>query len=285
MFPREFQSINCRGMLLTLDKPRVMGILNLTPDSFSDGGVYDSSEAALNRVGEMLEEGADIIDIGGYSSRPYADPVTAEGELERIYGVTSRIIKEFPDALISIDTFRSSVASSMLDLGVHIINDISAGEMDPKMMSVVAKYDSVPYIMMHMKGTPQTMQNQPEYENIIEEVWTFFVSKINEARKIGIKDIVIDPGFGFGKTILHNYELLYRMKRFSLLDLPILAGISRKSMMYKFFDTAPTDVLPIATALHLKAIESGAHLIRTHDIKEVVRLIELTTYLQEHGII
>ncbi|MCL4146106.1 UNVERIFIED_CONTAM: hypothetical protein GTU68_044246 [Idotea baltica] len=262
-----------------------MGILNLTPDSFSDGGAYDSFEAALNRVGEMLEEGADIIDIGGYSSRPYADPVSAEEELERIHEITSRIIKEYPEALISIDTFRASVASSMLDLGVHIINDISAGEIDPELMSVVAKQGSVPYIMMHMKGTPQTMQDQPQYDNITEEVWAFFVGKINEARKIGIKDIVLDPGFGFGKTISHNYELLYRLNRFSLLDLPILVGISRKSMMYKFFDTVPTDVLPIATALHLKAIESGAHLIRTHDVKEVVRVIELTTYLQEHGII
>ncbi|MEM6805615.1 MAG: dihydropteroate synthase [Bacteroidota bacterium] len=278
-------SLNCRGTLLSLDQPRIMGILNLTPDSFSDGGKYNSLQSAIDRLGEMIEAGADIIDIGGYSSRPYADEVSPEEELARIYPVCESALKHFPHILISVDTFRSTVAKEVLDAGIHIINDISAGNLDKEMMALVAAYENVPYIMMHMQGTPSDMQDQPQYEDILLEIESFFVEKLKLAREAGIKDIVLDPGFGFGKSLLHNYQLLYQLDKFQLFELPILSGISRKSMMYKFFDTHPLDVLEISTALHLKVLELGTQIIRVHDIPEAKRIVELFSYLKGNGII
>lgn len=278
-------SLNCRGHLLDLNRPQIMGILNLTPDSFSDGGNYDSDQAALDRVGEMLEAGASLIDVGGYSSRPFADEVSSEEELGRIYKVCESILKHFPEAILSIDTFRSSVAKPLLDLGAHIVNDISAANLDPEMMALVATYGDVPYIMMHMQGEPRTMQKNPQYGDLIPDIQDFFVGKIKAARNAGIKDIVLDPGFGFGKSLEHNYQLLYGFEKFQLFELPLLCGISRKSMMYKFFETDPGDVIEITTALHLKSLELGANIIRVHDIREAHRIVQLFSYLQDHGII
>lgn len=278
-------SLNCRGRILSLAQPLVMGILNLTPDSFSDGGKYNSEKAALQHVEQMLDEGADMIDIGGYSSRPFSGEVTEEDELRRIEGITDLILKTFPEAIISIDTFRSGIARNMMDMGVHIINDIAAGNMDERMMEVVGSFQDVPYIMMHMLGTPQTMQKSPEYEDVITDVRDFFVKKIRQARQAGIKDVVIDPGFGFGKTIDDNYRLLGGLKHLARLNEPVLAGISRKSMVYKFFDTDPLDVLEPVTALHLKLLESGANILRVHDVQAAVRIVKMYNYLRENGII
>lgn len=261
-----------------------MGILNVTPDSFSDGGKFISLERALNQVSRMMEEGADIIDIGGYSSRPGADHVSEEEEINRILPVVSEVLASFPDILVSIDTFRSGVAKRMLELGAHIINDISAGKLDPNMMKVVAEFQ-VPYVMMHMKGKPQNMQQMAEYDDVIEEVWDFMTSKIQEAREVGIRDIILDPGFGFGKKILHNYQLLGGFERFSMLDLPLLAGISRKSMMYKLLKNEPDENLEIGTALHAKLLEKGAQILRVHDVAAAKKMIDIHMYMKTNGII
>lgn len=273
-------SLNCRGHLLDLSAPQVMGILNLTPDSFSDGGQFNEMDRALLQVEKMLTEGASIIDIGGYSSRPGADDISPEQELKRIEATTVAIMKRFPEAIISIDTFRALVAKRMLEAGVHIINDISAGDLDPEMMRVVADFQ-VPYIMMHMKGNPRTMQSRARYEDVVEEVWMYFVQKINEARSHGIRDLLIDPGFGFGKKWQHNYQLLKRLNHFQQLQLPVLAGVSRKSMLYKLLGTTPDQVLPHTTALHLKALEQGANILRVHDVKEAVDICKIYTFMRK----
>lgn len=276
----EMYSLNCRGHLLDLSAPQVMGILNLTPDSFSDGGQFNEMDRALLQVEKMLTEGASIIDIGGYSSRPGADDISPEQELKRIEATTVAIMKRFPEAIISIDTFRALVAKRMLEAGVHIINDISAGDLDPEMMRVVADFQ-VPYIMMHMKGNPRTMQSRARYEDVVEEVWMYFVQKINEARSHGIRDLLIDPGFGFGKKWQHNYQLLKRLNHFQQLQLPVLAGVSRKSMLYKLLGTTPDQVLPHTTALHLKALEQGANILRVHDVKEAVDICKIYTFMRK----
>lgn len=272
-------SLNCRGRLLDLSEAKVMGILNLTPDSFSDGGQFNDQDRALFQTEKMLQEGASIIDIGGYSSRPGAQDITHEQELERIEATTIAILQRFPEAIISIDTFRSSVAKRMLEIGIHIINDISAGDLDSQMMPTVASFQ-VPYIMMHMKGNPQTMQSNASYNDVVEEVWAYFVLKIDEARSFGITDLVIDPGFGFGKKWEHNYQLLKRLAHFQQLQLPVLAGVSRKSMLYKLLQTTPDEVLPYATALHLKALEQGAKILRAHDVKEAVDICKIYTFMR-----
>lgn len=286
-----YHNLNLRGTLLPLEKPVVMGILNMTPDSFSDGGSWVGVKEGLLRAEQMLYEGATIVDVGGYSSRPGASHISVSEEINRIKGVVKGIIQEFPKAFVSIDTFRGEVAREMLDLGAHIINDISAGRdihpspNDPGMFEVLQNFPNVPYIMMHMQGTPQDMQSKPEYEDVVEEVWHFFVKKINEAKDAGIKDIIIDPGFGFGKTILHNYQLLGGLGGLSELGMPMMVGLSRKSMLYKLFDTHPTDVLELASILHFKALETGADLLRVHDVKEAVRTVELFQYFIKNGII
>jgi dihydropteroate synthase len=256
-----------------------MGILNLTPDSFSDGGKFHTLEKALFQVEKMLSEGANIIDIGGYSTRPNAENISAEQELDRIYDITTTLLKTFPSAIFSVDTFRSVVADEMLKLGVHLINDISGGTDDAKMFDVVAKYDA-PYILMHKQGTPQTMQINPHYENVVEEIWQFFVTQVSKARAAGIKDVVLDVGFGFGKTMAHNYELVNALQRFRLLNLPILMGISRKSMLYKLFGILPNEVLSLATALHLQGLQAGAKILRVHDVKEAVQVVKVYEMLQ-----
>lgn len=272
-------TLNCRGRLLSLQKPQVMGILNLTPDSFSDGGKFNTVPAALAQTEKMLNEGAAIIDIGAYSSRPGAKDISMEEELDRMGETVAHILQEFPEAILSIDTFRPEVAKAMLEMGAHIINDIGAGQMEAGMMKVVAEYGA-PYILMHMQGTPQNMQKQPKYENVVEEVNAFFVERIKEARAAGIKDIVLDPGFGFGKTLGHNYELFRNLGRFKALGMPLLIGISRKSMVYRLFGTEPNDVLELTTALHLKALEAGAKILRVHDVRPAVRATQLHQYLE-----
>lgn len=280
LIPRQ-KTLNCRGKLLNLSRTKVMGILNLTPDSFSDGGKFNEMDAAIAHVESMLKEGADIIDIGGYSSRPGAEDISPQQEIERISSIVEAIVLRFPQAILSIDTFRASVAKAMLDRGAHIINDISGGLFDLEMIPTVARYDA-PYMMMHIQGTPQDMQLKPSYKNVVEEVWDHLSERIKIARAAGITDLVIDPGFGFGKRLDHNYELFRNLDKFKLLGLPLLVGISRKSMVYKLFHTTPDDVGDLTTALHLKALEAGANILRVHDVKPAKRAISLYHYLK-HG--
>lgn len=287
-----YNFLNCRGRLLSLDRPRLMGILNLTPDSFSDGGQYNDPERALQHAGEMLAQGADIIDIGGFSSRPKAEVVSAEQELDRIYAITRRLIERYPEALISVDTYRPEVAREMLALGVHLINDITGGRgysedpaADSGLMALMAEQGDAPYIMMHMQGTPQTMQDDPQYLDPVAEVGQFLVQQLRKAQQLGLKDVVLDPGFGFGKSILHNYQLLGGLDQITALGYPVLVGISRKSMMYRLFDTDPHDVLDLASALHLKALEKGGKLLRVHEVREAKRVVDLYQYLQQHEIV
>ncbi|RMG67936.1 MAG: dihydropteroate synthase [Bacteroidetes bacterium] len=269
-----------------------MGILNVTPDSFSDGGRYQEVSAALRRVEEMLAQGADLIDLGGYSSRPGAEDIAVAEELRRLSAVTRAIRDRFPEALLSIDTFRPAVAREMLDMGAHLINDITAGlprphlsGQDPDMLATVAAYGDVPYIMMHMQGDPATMQQAPAYPegDVTQAVWLFMVERIQAARAAGIKDLVIDPGFGFGKSLDHNYALFQGIRRLTRLNLPVLVGISRKSMLYRLLDRKPDEVLPVASALHLSALQQGARLLRVHDVAEATDVIRVFEMLQTHG--
>ncbi|MEM6262167.1 MAG: dihydropteroate synthase [Bacteroidota bacterium] len=283
MEANKFHSLNCRGKLLALDQPRIMGILNLTPDSFSDGGRYNTLKDAVEHAGKMLQEGADIIDIGGYSSRPYAKDISPEDELARVRDVTVELLGLYPAAIFSIDTFRASVAQPLLEMGVHMVNDISAGKLDPGMMEMVASYQDAPYIMMHMQGRPQNMQDNPQYDHVVEEVWAYFVERINAARAAGLGDLVLDLGYGFGKQLAHNYQLFTNLPTFARFNLPMLVGVSRKSMLFRLFDTHPEDVLELASVLHYKGMEMGARIFRVHDVKEAVRVRTLFQYIKEHG--
>jgi dihydropteroate synthase len=267
-------TINCKGQLIDLSTPKIMGILNVTPNSFYDGGKFTLSENGLLQVGKMLEEGATFIDIGAYSSKPNAEFVSEEEELSRILPVVQSVLKQFPDALLSIDTFRSEIAAVCIENGAAIINDISAGNLDEKMMDVVAKY-KVPYIMMHMRGTPQTMQSHTNYENIVKEIVFYFSEKVSKARSLGINDLIIDPGFGFAKTLEQNYEVLQNLELFQMLDLPILAGISRKSMVYKPIGVTANEALNGTTVLNTIALSKGANILRVHDVKEAVECVKL----------
>ena len=278
----EIRNVNCRGNFLDLSSPKVMGILNVTPDSFSDGGRFNSLEKALPQAEKMLKEGAAILDIGAYSSRPGADDIPVEEEFRRLEPVVEGIINRFPEAIISIDTFHAPVAKAMLDRGVHLINDIGAGLLDPAMPETVAAFGA-PYIIMHMQGNPQTMQKDPRYDNVVQEVWQFLVKRVNVARAAGVKDIIIDPGFGFGKTVDHNYALLRDVGIFSKMDLPVLVGLSRKSMLYKPFGARPDEVLDLAGAAHLHALQQGAHILRVHDVAAAVRIVGMFALLQGNG--
>ncbi len=267
-------TINCKGQLIDLSTPKIMGILNVTPNSFYDGGKFTLSENGLSQVGKMLDEGATFIDIGAYSSKPNAEFVSEEEERSRILPVVQGILKQFPDALLSIDTFRSGIAAVCIENGAAIINDISAGNLDEKMMEVISKYN-VPYIMMHMRGTPQTMQSQTNYENIIKEMLFYFSEKVNKARSLGINDLIVDPGFGFAKTLEQNYEVLQNLELFQMLDLPLLAGISRKSMVYKPLGLTANEALNGTTVLNTIALTKGANILRVHDVKEAVECVKL----------
>jgi len=267
-------TINCKGQIIDLSTPKIMGILNITPNSFYDGGKFSLENNAIAQVEIMLNEGATFIDIGACSSKPNAEFVSEEEELSRIIPVVKALIKEFPKTLLSIDTFRSSVAQECLNNGAALINDISAGSLDEKMMEVIAS-NKVPYIMMHLRGTPQTMQNQTNYEHLINEILTYFSDKINKARSLGINDLIVDPGFGFAKTTDQNYEILSNLELFKVLELPILAGISRKSMIYKTLDINAEEALNGTTVLNTIAITKGASIIRVHDVKEAMECVKL----------
>lgn len=267
-------TINCNGELIDLSIPKVMGILNVTPDSFFDGGRYTNDCEVLQRVEQMLTDGATFIDVGGYSSKPNASAVTVQEEKARTIPVVASIVQHFPEAIVSIDTFRSDVAQLCLDQGAAIVNDISAGLLDPLMLKIVANYQ-VPYIMMHMKGTPQTMSALAQYDDLVKEILFYFSERIAAARSLGISDLIVDPGFGFAKTIDQNFELLRHLDIFKNLDLPILAGVSRKSMIHKTLQIKPEEALNGTTVLNTLALEKGAAILRVHDVKEAVETIKL----------
>ncbi len=268
-------TLNCKGQILDLSTPVVMGILNTTPDSFYDGGLYNSVEKALEQAEKMIQEGATILDIGGASSRPNAVIVSEAEELSRTIPVITAIHQKWPKQIISIDTWRASVAREAVANGASIINDISGGSMDPHMFQTVADCQ-VPYILMHIQGTPQDMQGTPHYDDIITEILDYFIEKVGQLRALGVKDIVLDPGFGFGKTIKHNYTLFRSMDQFSLvLNLPLLVGISRKSMIYKLLETSSADTLSATCALNALALERGVSILRVHDVKPAIDVIKI----------
>ena len=267
-------TINCKGILVDLSTPKVMGILNVTPNSFFDGGKYKNESEILSQVEKMLLDGATFIDIGAYSSRPNAEFVSEQEEISRIVPVVNLILKHFPETIISIDTFRSQVAKASIESGAAIINDIAAGNLDDKMFEIIAKYN-VPYIMMHMRGNPQTMQTLTDYDDIVKEMLFYFSEKVAVARSYGINDLIIDPGFGFAKTIAQNYEVFQKMELFNMLELPILVGISRKSMIYKTLDTTIENALNGTTVLNTLALTKGAKILRVHDVKEAMECVTL----------
>lgn len=262
-----------------LDTPKVMGILNLTPDSFYDGGKY-SPDNFLFQVEKMVLEGADFIDIGGMSSRPGAAIISIEEELKRVLEPISKIQNAFPDILLSIDTIHAEVAKQAVEHGAHLVNDISAGNLDKEMLPTVGQLN-VPFIAMHMKGSPENMQIQPNYENVTLEVLDYFIDKIKACRAAGIKDIIIDPGFGFGKTLAHNYTLLQHLEDLSMLELPVLVGVSRKSMISKLLQIETEETLNATTALHMIALQHGATVLRVHDVKEAKQCVALWSTLQK----
>ncbi len=267
-------TINCNGQLIDLKSPKVMGILNITPNSFFDGGFYKTEVDMLHQVEKMLTDGATFIDLGANSSKPNAEFVTEEEELNRILPVVDSILKHFPSTLLSIDTFRSKVASACMQNGAAIINDISAGNLDAQMFEVVVQYN-VPYIMMHMRGNPQTMQSLTNYEDVVKEMLFYFSEKVALARSFGINDLIIDPGFGFAKTLEQNFEITQKLELFQMLQLPILAGYSRKSMIYKTLNTTPEHALNGTTVLNTIALTKGAKILRVHDVKEAVETVKL----------
>jgi len=272
---KKTKTINCNGRLQSLEKPLVMGILNLSPDSFYDGGKYSTLEKLTFRIEEMIRQGAAIIDIGAYSSRPGAKHITQKEEWDRLKPVLEILIKKAGATVISVDTFRSEIAQiAVQDYGVSIINDISGGSMDENMFNTIAKLN-VPYVLMHMKGTPQNMQSNPVYENIVEEIIRYFSEKLAILRNFGVLDVILDPGFGFGKTIDHNYEILARLQDFRILDLPILAGFSRKSMIYKYLDCVPEQALNGTSVLNALALQKGVDILRVHDVTAANEVIEL----------
>lgn len=267
-------TINVRGRLVSLDEPQVMGILNVTPDSFFATSRCRSEEEIRQRVCMMRREGATMVDIGAYSSRPGAEEVSVEEELRRLLPAVGIVREEWPDAIISVDTFRAEVARQAVEAGADIINDISGGEMDKDMFRTVAELH-VPYILMHMQGTPQDMQKAPHYDNLMCEVFRSLGERVEELHEAGVADVIVDPGFGFGKTMAQNYEMMVRLGEFRLLGCPILVGISRKSMVYRLLDTTPEESLNGTTALNTIALMNGASILRVHDVREAVEAIKI----------
>ncbi|KGO92509.1 dihydropteroate synthase [Flavobacterium subsaxonicum] len=266
--------INCNGTLINLTEPRVMGILNCTPNSFFDGGKYRDETLLLQQAEKMLAEGADFIDIGAYSSKPNAEFVSEDEEISRMVPVVELILKHFPDALLSIDTFRAKVAEASINSGAAIINDIAAGLLDDAMLPTVGRL-KVPYIMMHMRGNPQTMVKLTQYDDIVQEMLLYFSERIAAARHQGIEDIIIDPGFGFAKTLAQNYEVLNKMELFDMVGLPLLAGVSRKSMIYKLLGITPQEALNGTAVLNTISLTKGAKILRVHDVKEAVEAVKI----------
>lgn len=267
-------TLNCKGKLLVIDKPLVMGIINITSDSFYEGSRSQTVESILSQATKMIGEGADIIDIGGQSTRPGSERISVKEELQRVLSAIETILKNFPETIISVDTYQAIVAEECVRSGAAIINDISAGNMDSDMIPTVAKLQ-VPYICMHMKGTPQDMQEHPSYENVTKEVLDFFIQKTDECRRAGINDVIIDPGFGFGKTISHNFTLLKELSAFKMLEKPIMAGLSRKSTIYKTLGITAGEALNGTSVLNTLALQNGANILRVHDVKEAKEVIKL----------
>lgn len=266
--------LNIKGKLLSTQIPLIMGILNITPDSFFDGGKYEYTTEIQKRVREIVDEGADIIDIGAYSSRPGAVDISEEEEWNRLKRGLDVIFEEYDDAIVSVDTFRSGIATRAIEAGAAIINDISGGDLDKDMFQTIAQLN-VPYIVMHMQGTPQTMQNNPSYNNTISEIIFDLSKKIDTLRQYGVKDIIIDPGFGFGKLPNDNYSILNNLEKFTIFELPILVGLSRKSMIYKTIDSTPDNSLNGTTVLNALALAKGANILRVHDVREAVECVKL----------
>ena len=275
METNNFRTINVNGQLMELQSPQVMGILNITPDSFYAGSRKQTEADILSRTRQILEEGASIIDIGAYSSRQNAEHISPDEEMQRLRTALHLINRDFPDAVISIDTFRADVARMCVEeYGAAIINDISAGQMDEQMFTTIAQL-GVPYIIMHMQGTPQDMQTNPHYENLMKEVFFYFSEKVQKLRDLGVKDIILDPGFGFGKTLEHNYQLMNHLEEFSVFDLPLLVGISRKSMIYKLLESTPEEALNGTSILNTIALLKGANFLRVHDVKAATEAIAI----------
>lgn len=274
--------INVNGRLMDLSRPKVMGILNITPDSFFADSRKQTEEEIETQVLRMMQEGADIIDIGAYSSRPNAADVTPEEEMQRLRHGLSILRRVAPDAVVSVDTFRADVARMCVEeYGVAIINDIAAGEMDAAMFDTVVSL-GVPYVMMHMQGTPQTMQSAPHYDNLMREVMLYFAEKVERLRSMGAKDLILDPGFGFGKTLEHNYELMAHMEELEFFELPILVGISRKSMIYRLLDITPQESLNGTTVLNTLALMKGAHILRVHDVLPAVQAVKMVEAMKQN---
>ena len=272
-------TINCKGTLIDLTSPKVMGILNITPDSFFDGGKYKNEKEILDQVAKMLKEGATFIDVGAYSSRPGAKPVSETEELQRIVPVIKLLVKHFPDIIISIDSFRSKVVEESVNAGAAIINDISGGILGDEMFNTAAKLQ-VPYIMMHMQGTPENMQANPVYKDVVVEITSFFAKQLVKLRQLKVNDVIIDVGFGFGKTINHNYELLQNLALFKSLEVPVLTGVSRKSMLYKLLKISPKEALNATTVANTIALLNGTSILRVHDVKEAMEAINIVNQLQ-----
>lgn len=275
--------INVSGSLLDLSVPCVMGILNVTPDSFYEGSRMQTEMEIIRRIEQILSEGASIIDIGAYSSRPNAENVSPKEEMERLRMGLSILRKVQPDAIVSVDTFRADVARMCVEeYGVSIINDIAAGEMDADMFRTVADLN-VPYIMMHMRGTPQDMQHRPHYDNLLKEIFEYFARKVQQLRDLGVKDMILDPGFGFGKTVEHNYELLAHLEDFRVFELPLLVGVSRKSMIYRLLGTTPQEALNGTTVLDTICLLKGADILRVHDVREAVETVKIVEAMKKEG--
>ncbi len=269
--------LNVNGRLLDLSVPQVMGILNVTPDSFFAGSRMQTETEIAARACRILNEGASIIDVGAYSSRPQAEHISAEEEMRRLRGGLEIVFKNHPDVVVSVDTFRADVAKMCVEeYGVAIVNDISGGEMDDRMFATVAAL-GVPYILMHIQGTPQNMQSDPHYDNLIKEVFYYFSRKIQQLRDLGAKDLILDPGFGFGKTLAHNYELMANLHEFSVFELPVLVGISRKSMVYRLLGGTPQEALNGTTVLNTVALMKGARFLRVHDVREAVEAVAIVS--------
>lgn len=280
MFLRPSQTINCRGQLIDISTPAVMGIINITPDSFFSGSRFNSEAAILERVGQIVDEGGSMVDVGAYSSRPGAENVSADIELARLLPALKVIRDRYPNLIVSVDTFRAEVAERVVTEGfADIINDISGGEMDGAMFDTVARL-KVPYILMHMQGTPDTMQLNPTYRDVVADVSLWLSERVDKLRSMGVNDIIIDPGFGFGKTVEHNYSMLNRLDEFRLFQLPLIVGLSRKSMIYRVLDGDPEGSLNGTTALNTVALLKGANILRVHDVKEAVECVKLVSELK-----
>lgn len=274
-------TINVKGQLIDLSEPQVMGILNVTPDSFFSGSRKQTETEIRERVAEIFNEGASMIDVGAYSSRPDADDISPEEEMSRLRRGLKIVREMYPEAVVSVDTFRADVARMCVEeYGADIINDISGGNMDNRMFSTVAEL-GIPYILMHMKGTPQTMQQSPQYDDLMKDILLYFAERVQQLRDLGQKDIIIDPGFGFAKTLNHNYELMQQLNKLGIFELPVLVGISRKSMIYRLLGGTPADALNGTTTLNTIALLKGASILRVHDVKECVEVVNIVKKMKE----